>query len=43
MTVWRMERDGRVPKRFLVCQKAIWKLGDVLNYLQKVTQGENSK
>jgi predicted DNA-binding transcriptional regulator AlpA len=43
MTVWRMERDGRIPKHFLIGRKAFWKLGDVLNYLQKVTQGGDSK
>jgi predicted DNA-binding transcriptional regulator AlpA len=43
MTVWRMERDGRIPKHFLIGRKAFWKLADLLNYLQKVTQGGDSK
>ena len=43
MTVWRMERDGRIPKHFLIGRKAFWKLGDVLNYLEKATQGGDSK
>lgn len=35
MTIWRWERDGRLPQHFTIGRRSFWKLDDVLHAIAK--------
>ena len=39
MTLWRMEKDGFLPKHILIGRKAFWRLADILEFLHNVAKG----
>lgn len=39
MTLWRMERNGILPKHILIGRKAFWRHADILEFLHRIAKG----